>query len=226
MTSALDHLLANRKQAMYLPNAFAWTDRPSMLAFCRAHSFATLACANAGNSEAQHIPLLIDDDAEGVVLYGHVATANPLAQAEQAIAIFQGPHAYISATWYGEADTVPTWNYLAVHASGSLRVISDASLIRNLFARLAEADPERHDWQASLSPTVEARLSTAVHWFSISVTSLIGKAKLSQNHPPGRRKRVIDRLRGSQRANDQEIAEAMTRVLSGDTPWPANGTQQ
>ena len=210
---------------MYLPNAFAWTDQPSMLAFCRAHSFATLTCANAGNSEAQHIPLLIDDNPEGVVLYGHVAAANPLAQAEQVLAIFHGPHAYISAAWYGEADTVPTWNYLAVHASGPLRVISDARLIRNLFARLAEVDPQRQDWQASLSPTVEARLSAAVHWFRVSVISLTGKAKLSQNHTPGRRQRVIDRLRSSPHANDQEIANAMARVLSGNTPWPADGAQ-
>lgn len=205
---------------MHIPPAFAWTDPDSLAAFCRAHPFATVMHAGSDGCAAQHIPLLVDLDGGRLVLHGHVAAANPLAEARDATAIFHGPHAFVSAAWYGEPGTVPTWNYLAVHARGPLERIDDPAAMRALSRRLGAADPEHAAWAVGLSPEAEDRLLTAVRWFRIPVASIEGKAKLSQNHPAARRRRVIDRLGTSADGQDKSVATAMARVLEGLTPWP------
>jgi transcriptional regulator len=213
---------------MYLPTAFAWTDLPSITAFCRAHAFATVIAEGSAGPEAQHIPLLVEPAAhgQGLVLHGHAALGNPLWRAAEALAVFHGPHAYVSAAWYAEGDTVPTWNYLAVHARGTLTAIEDAAASTALFARLAAAmgDPDTTTWQERLSPEVAARLSTGIRWFRIDATAITGKAKLSQNHPETRRQRVIDRLRTSADPQANATGAAMARVLAGGQPWLADGT--
>jgi transcriptional regulator len=206
---------------MHIPPAFAWTDPDSLAAFCRAHPFATVVHAGADGCAAQHIPLLVDVDAGRLVLHGHVAAANPLAEARDATAIFHGPHAFVSAAWYGEPGTVPTWNYLAVHARGPVEPIDDPAAARSLSRRLGATDPEHGAWTAGLSPEVEDRLLAAVRWFRIPVTTIEGKAKLSQNHPAARRQRVIDRLGTNADSQDKAVSAAMARVMDGRTPWPA-----
>ena len=204
---------------MYLPTQFAWTDTADLVAFCRAHPFATLVAEGADGLEAQHLPVLTDLQDGRVVLRAHAALADPLWRATRVLAVFSGPHAYISAAWYGEADTVPTWNYLAVHASGPVTLIEDPAEIAGGFSRLAAHDGDRQRWQDGLSPAMYARLVGAIRWFRIDVTHLVGKAKLSQHHPPERRQRAITQLRASGDPAARATGEAMARALAGAPPW-------
>jgi transcriptional regulator len=204
---------------MYLPSHFAWTDPADHLAFCRAHPFATVFAAGPGDPEAQHLPLLCDLDQGRLVLHGHAALGDPLWRAPRALAVFSGPHAYVSAAWYGEADTVPTWNYLALHAAGPLRVIDDPGAVRALLARLAAADPEHAAWQDRLGADAYARLAAAVRWFRLDADRVEAKAKLSQNHAPARRERVIARLLAHPDPAARATGAAMARVLAGGPPW-------
>lgn len=204
---------------MYLPAHFAWTDAASRLAFCRAHPFATVISSGVDGPEAQHLPLLVDDEDGRLVLRGHVALGDPLWRAPRALAVFHGPHAYISAAWYEESDTVPTWNYLAVHAGGPLRVIEDATEVHACFARLAAADPDHAVWESALAPAMYQRLAAAIRWFRIDVDRVEAKAKLSQNHSEARRQRVIARLLASAHADARATGEAMARTLVGHPPW-------
>ena len=209
---------------MYLPAQHAWIDRSSIVAFCRAHPFATLVSQGTAGPEAQHIPLLIDpaENGDGLVLHGHAALGNPLWQASTALAIFHGPHAYVSAAWYDEDDTVPTWNYLAVHAGGDLRVINDPNLVQALFTRLGATDPEAEVWRRRLSHEALGRMSQAIRWFRIDAVQVQAKAKLSQHHPPGRQQRVIQRLLASDDPAAQAVGLAMHRTLTGGLPWEAS----
>lgn len=208
---------------MYLPAAHAWSDLESVIACCRAHPFATVVSIGADGPEAQHLPLLIDRSDDRLVVHGHVAIGNPLWQAERGLAIFHGPHAYVSAAWYDERNTVPTWNYLAVHVAGPLTVITDPAAVRQLFGRLAAStsDPGNDAWQAQLDEATFARLAQQIRWFRIEGVELIAKAKLSANHSAQRRQRVIEHLAASDDPQARSIGAAMARTLAGEQPWPA-----
>ncbi|MEK7414711.1 MAG: hypothetical protein AAB263_15465 [Planctomycetota bacterium] len=98
--------------------------------------------------------------------------------------------------------------------------ITDADEVRTCFTSLSALDPQYQTWNAQFSDATYQRLAAAIRWFRIDVEQLTGKAKLSQNNPPARQQKVIDRLRASTDPADQGIATAMTRTLSGQTPWP------
>jgi len=106
---------------MYIPNAFREDDQATLVAFMRAHSFATLVSVVDGTPFATHLPLVISEESGQILLVGHLAKANPhwrALTASDSLVIFQGPHAYISPSLYEKRESVPTWNYIAVHAYG------------------------------------------------------------------------------------------------------------
>ena len=206
---------------MHIAPQFTWNDLDSIAACCRAHPFATVITSSADGHEAQHLPLLCERVGEQLVLHGHAALASPVWRAAQALAVFHGPHAYISAAWYDAPDTVPTWNYLAVHCRGALTALDDAAAPA-LFDRLADTlgDAGRARWQAALTATTAQRLTRMIRWFRIDVTMVQAQAKLSQHHPLERRQRVIAAL--EQTGDDgRAVAAAMQRTLAGAAPWPA-----
>src|SRR5258708_7170285 len=127
---------------MYIPSAFAETDLATLHDFIQAHSFALLASHHDGQPLASHLPLLLDR-ATGVqgTLRGHMARANPQwrqADGTEVLAVFLGPHAYVSPTWYEADDVVPTWNYVAVHAYGTLRLIDDREALLAIVGEMVE----------------------------------------------------------------------------------------
>ncbi|RYF45341.1 MAG: FMN-binding negative transcriptional regulator, partial [Cytophagaceae bacterium] len=115
---------------MYVPEHFQETDRDGLLQFIREHSFALLVLTNeAGVPIATHLPIELQVDADGIArLSGHISKANPQAKLlggeTSALAVFSGPHAYISSSWYDHVN-VPTWNYLSVHVYGRTRVLNE-----------------------------------------------------------------------------------------------------
>lgn len=180
---------------MYLPKHFEET-RPEILhALIAAHPLATLVTLRAGELVADHIPLIFDPTRGAVgTLRGHVARANPLwkatASGTEALAVFQGPEAYITPSWYpGKREhgkVVPTWNYAVVHAHGPLQIFDDAEWLREFLPTLTAhmESPRAAPWQVSDAP--EDYLETmlrAIVGIEIPVARLVGKWKMSQNRP-------------------------------------------
>lgn len=215
---------------MYVPKHFQIPDPSEIRDLIAAHDFAlfvTTAGDGAGDGaggapEASHLPVL-HDPAAGPhgTLHAHMARANPQWRAFEAMAregaevlvVFQGPHAYVSPTWY-ETDrpSVPTWNYLAVHATGVPRVLDEADEVRNLLVRLSEKHEAGRTppWRLADQPAdfVEGMMKGIVA-FEIPIARWDAKAKLSQNRPPEQAARVADALE----AGNPPLAAAMRRAL-------------
>src|SRR5436853_3489302 len=121
---------------MYIPEINRSPGRAQDVAFMKANSFAILLTQTIGEISATHLPLLIDERGDKLVITGHIARANPQsAFSGEAMVIFHGPHAYISPDWYGMAPNVPTWNYVAIHAYGRLSLI-DVERVGGIVDRL------------------------------------------------------------------------------------------
>lgn len=182
---------------MFVPKAFRLDDRQAISDLLKAYDFGLLVTALDGQPQASHLPFLFDVQyGEEGVLLGHMARANPqwrdfaaLAEQEQeALVVFQGPHSYISPTWYGGGPpNVPTWNYVAVHAYGVPQVMDDAAVVRALLERLVavqEAGQDRPWSMGDLEESFTQAMMRGMVAFEIPVTRLEAKAKLSQNKRP------------------------------------------
>jgi transcriptional regulator len=203
---------------MYIPGHFDEPRVEVLHALMRARPLASLITLSAGGLDANHIPLHLSADPTPYgTLRGHVARVNPvwrdLARDVEALAIFHGPDAYISPSWYPtKAETgkaVPTWNFAVAHAYGTLRVIDDATWLRAHLETLSTsheaAFPE--PWQLSDAPRdYTDKLIGAIVGIEIGITRLRGKWKLSQNQPPQNQAGVIRGLRAGGSADALEIA--------------------
>ncbi len=203
---------------MYVPHAFAEQDTAQLVAFMRANSFATLVSVLEGAPFATHLPLVVRQaDDGGVVIGGHVARANPQHthfDRGEALAIFSGPHAYISPTLYEKRESVPTWNYIAVHAYGVPRAFSAATdptaldrAMRELIATYEAAYQVQWD---SLSATFRDGMLAGIVAFELQVTRLEGKYKLSQNRSAADHASVTQALLASDDHAAQATGAAMT----------------
>jgi transcriptional regulator len=175
---------------MYIPSHFNVDDLAAKHALIETHPFGTLIVTLGGRQEATHVPFLLDRSAgPHGTLRAHMARANPAWHAfdgnTEALAIFMGVEGYISPDWYESALQVPTWNYVAVHAYGAPRELDDLGTIRlldELSARQEHALLPKPPWTtAKLDPNYFAKLRRAIVAFEIELTTLEGKAKLSQN---------------------------------------------
>lgn len=201
---------------MYIPESFR-IDDPAVLAdFMRRHSFATLITHDGGVPFASHIPLLIRvEDGRPGKLIGHVAKANPqwqhFAAGGEVLAVFQGPHAYVSPANYVVELAVPTWNYTAVHVYGLPRLMTDqqqvATVLRELVATYEAPRPQ--PWINELPAVFLANLQQAIVAFEIQITRVEGKFKLSQNRSAADRAGVIRALGQSANADSQAVAALM-----------------
>ena len=194
---------------MYVPEHFAERDVAALHAFVRQHGFALLVTAKGGAFEASHVPLWLDAErGRHGTLVGHVARANPHARCfdgvTRGLAVFSGPHAYVSPAWY-ERPSVPTWNYVAVHAEGVPRRIEEAAEVRLLLERLTEVY-EGEGGFAALPQDLVERLSRGIVAFELPIERLTGKAKLSQNKTAGDRAGVIRGLEGQGEPHALELA--------------------
>ena len=193
---------------MYVPKHFEQTDDGTLWDFIEAHAFGTLLTVTGGQPFASHVPFLVDRDKR--LLNCHVARANPqwqhLVAASHALAIFAGPHGYVSPTWYAEPG-VPTWNYAVVHARGEARPIDDAAHTRRHVEALAAKF--EHGRAAPWVPEYDIRRLSGIVGIEICVAKLEGKFKLSQNRSAVDRARVVAELTGTGRDNDAALAQLM-----------------
>lgn len=202
---------------MYVPPHFAVTDPTTLHDFVERHSFGLLVSTAEGVPFATHLPFLLERTAgPHGTLVGHVARANPhwreLA-GRTALAVFGGPHAYVSPSWYEAENVVPTWNYAAVHATGPVELVEGRDALREIVTRsvaVYEAAMPR-PWTLDAPGPFLDRLLAQIVGFRLRVDRLEGKWKMSQNHPPERREKVIRALE-AQRGEDAAAVAAMIRA--------------
>jgi transcriptional regulator len=210
---------------MYAPEPFCQSDANEIIALMRAHPFAHVLVNGADGPVAAHAPLAVEQDATGRVrgLVGHVARANPFWRAAQeagrALALFDGPHAYVSASLYPskaeQGKVVPTWNYIAVEARGAVRIETDPDAMApyvETATLLMEAgrDPQ---WRVSDAPEDYVRaMLRGIVGLRIAVETLEGKWKLSQNKGEADFEGVRAALASSGGADDRAVAAAMQKV--------------
>jgi transcriptional regulator len=203
---------------MYIPQHFREDDTAVLHALIRDYSFATLVSTQEdGLPIATSLPFVLDSQPEPYgILMAHMALTNPQWRTfrpdREVLVIFQGPHAYISPSWY-EADlAVPTWNYATVHAYGRPRLIEDrVELLAHLRSLIAIHEAQRaNPWPADLPADYLDRMMKGVAGFAILLTRLEGKFKMSQNRGASERERVAAELRTSHDPMHCEVAELVT----------------
>jgi transcriptional regulator len=184
---------------LYIPEFNRIEDRAIALAFMRANPFAILVSTTDSGPFATHLPLLVEDSVGQLVIRGHVAKANPhwqmIGQGQESLVIFHGPHAYISPTLYAIRESVPTWNYAAVHVYGKGRLLSDDSAARQVLEDLiAQFDSSyQAQWQ-SFAEDYRGRMQRHIIAFEITATRVETKFKLSQNRTKVEQENVIRAL--------------------------------
>lgn len=203
---------------MYIPKHFQAKDKEEIFNVIEENGFATLYSQSNGTPWATHLPLILDRSKK--FLYGHFARANPQwkeIEHQTVLAIFQGPHCYISPSWYETYQTVPTWNYIAVHVTGKLEIIEGQELKDSLEQLVLKYEGPTSSYQLSqVDPTYIANLMKGLIGFRIEIKQLEGQFKLSQNHSKHRQSLVIQQLEKSKRENEESIAKFMKRNLANN----------
>lgn len=213
---------------MYIPEHFRLRHEAEAVSFMRAHPFAILISTTSDGPYATHLPLSVrttrvqDQEAEKLVLRGHVAKANPhwryLEQQPECLTIFHGPHSYVSPSNYGARESVPTWNYAAIHVYGNARIFSSSQDLHQMLDELIESfEPAyRQQWEG-LSQTFRENMLRQIVGFEIAVTKIEGKFKLSQNRTRDDQANVIASLETSDDSDISGVARMMKEQGLGRT---------
>jgi transcriptional regulator len=211
---------------VYIPEHFRLRHDGEAAAFMRANPFAILiSCTDAGPF-ATHLPLFLRTESvraeeEKVVLHGHVAKANPhwryLEQQPECLTIFHGPHSYISPTNYTARESVPTWNYAAVHVYGNARIFSSEQDVHQMLDELMQTfEPAyRVQWEG-LSQTYRENMLRQIVGFEITATKIEGKFKLSQNRTRQDQVNVIASLENAEDSAVSGVARMMKERSLGN----------
>jgi transcriptional regulator len=206
--------------SLYVPRHFAARDESVATRLLRDHPFATLVTPSANEPFVTHLPLLLVADGEHGTLHGHFARANPHAGAAEhadSLAIFHGPHAYVTPSWYADpAGAVPTWNYAVVHARGRIELARDPSETRAVVDQLVERfESERtQPWKLGLTGARLDAMINAIVGFRIRLTRVDVKLKLSQNRSREDRERVTAGLAAEGYADAAATAAWMRELAS------------
>jgi transcriptional regulator len=199
---------------MYTPPAFEIETPAWSVELIGEYPFGTLITFSDGSPQITHLPMLAEERDGDLWILGHVARANPHAQAilaggVRATTAFLGPHAYVSASWYAQPyHTVPTWNYEAVHCDGRLQEGDAYSILAMLTAKFEAGRPNAWAMEKLDVGYLENQLKGIVA-FEMRVDALRAKAKLSQNRTLEDRERVEAALEASPYELDRACAAAM-----------------
>ncbi|HZG72753.1 MAG TPA: FMN-binding negative transcriptional regulator [Chondromyces sp.] len=201
---------------MYIPSHFKVTDETMIYDVIKEHSFATLFSQHKGMPFATHLPLILNK--ENTYLYGHFARPNPQRkdiENQTVLAVFHGPHCYISPSWYETNKAVPTWNYVTVHAYGEVELLENENELMDSFHEmvLKYETPDSSYRIQDVDPEFLAGMNKGVQGFKIKINKIEGKAKLSQNHSLQRQELVINQLEQIPNTNEQQISSLMKENL-------------
>ena len=206
---------------MYTPKYFKVTDVKEIWQFVQQNSFGTLVTTDQGKPIATHLPLQLVKEGENIYLTGHMAYGNPqwrtFESCDEVLAMFQGPHAYISSSWYKE-ENVPTWNYQAVHIYGKASVLSGEALHQDLAKLMQKYERHRVNpvvWE-QLSPELLERQLKGLVGFKIAVREIQAADKLSQNRTAEDYDHIVKKLYEEQTEEAQQLAQVMERKAKRD----------
>ena len=199
---------------MYIPEFNRLKDHAVALTFMKANPFAIVISAATSSPFATHIPVLASQPGDRVLLRGHFARANPhwklLKEERETLVVFHGPHAYISPRLYESRESVPTWNYAAVHAYGPARIFSEPErLAEILLETIAVFEPAYLEQWQNLGEEFRAKMLRQIVGFEIAAENLEAKFKLSQNRPGADQARVIQSLEASEDSVISGVAKLM-----------------
>ena len=196
---------------MQIKSEFRVADVEAARSIVRAHPFATIVSPDL---RMTRMPCVVDDAAEGLAVLGHVARADPVADVLDGplLLIFQGPHGYVSASWYAD-DTIPTWNHLTLYLRGTPARFDDALPLLRRTVDHFEAAVER-PWSLDRMGQTAREMANEVVAFRLSPDSWHAEAKLSQDKPAEERARVLAALRGPGAYANPPLAEAMRAYAS------------
>jgi transcriptional regulator len=198
---------------VYIPKQYRM-DHDEAVQIMKSNSFALLITVNEHRPLATHIPLEIREDEGKIYATGHIAYGNmqkkTLDNNSEVLLIFQGPHAYISSSWY-QGEEVPTWDYLAVHAYGTARIISGDELKSALGTMLKHYESHREDGRTwdTFDPELLKREMKGIVGFEIEITSIQGAAKMSQNRNETDYKSIVAELEKSHKQEEVQVAQWM-----------------
>ncbi|MEP7246207.1 MAG: FMN-binding negative transcriptional regulator [Gammaproteobacteria bacterium] len=207
---------ATENSMLYIPEAYA---APNPAALVTQHPFGTLITTTAAGIFATSTAMFFESDTNESSLTGHMARINPQAASFEAgqsvLAIFAGPHAYVSSSWYEAKPSVPTWNYVSAHVRGILEPIDDDAgqlEVLRLTARHLEAEAAEPWTLESAPPGKVAQLLPRIRSFRIRVVGIQGVTKLSQMQPVSDRLRVIRHLLDRGDGGSTDIARLMAHL--------------
>lgn len=206
---------------MYTPKYFKVTNVEEILNFVQENSFGTLITTVQEKPIGTHLPMQIIKEGDDYYITGHMAYGNPqwrtLEICENILVMFQGPHAYISSSWY-EKENVPTWNYQAVHVYGKASILSEEELKQDLTKLLQKYEKHRKNpvlWEG-LSPQLLNKELKGIVGFKIKVQEIQAAYKLSQNRNEEDYNNIINKLYEEKDLNSHKMAEVMNRKLGND----------
>ncbi|AZV59474.1 FMN-binding negative transcriptional regulator [Peribacillus frigoritolerans] len=201
---------------MYIPKHFQLKDEEIIYDFIEKYSFATLFSQHNGEPYATHLPLTLNKGESA--LYGHFARPNEQwkdIEYQQVLAVFQGPHSYISPSWYETTMAVPTWNYVSIHLYGKMEIVKDQKVIfdsLNDMVNKYESPDSPYNLIDVDSRFIEGMCKGIVA-FKIKITKIEAKAKLSQNHPVERQELIIKHLENTSQQDNIQVASLMKKNL-------------
>lgn len=200
---------------MYIPKVNIATDQEETVAFMKQFSFATIITSKDNVPIATHLPFLVSQREDKVILTSHFAKANKhweMLTKQQSLVIFSEPHAYISPKNYDHELNVPTWNYISVHAYGNGKLITETDqMIAVLEATIDNYEIAYKQQWNSLPEDFKSKMIKGIVAFEIVVTDLQAKKKLSQNRTDTEREKIIDTLSKSNDSNERSIADYMKK---------------
>lgn len=208
---------------MYIPDEYRCSDRQKLGQVIRDNGFGTLVTGGGSGLFATQIPFLVlSEGPDTLILESHLAKANLQWSASDAdkpaMAIFNGPHAYISPTWYGVRPFVPTWNYVTVQATGKIAWIHDVGEIIGVLMRTVHYFEDQYQtaWDPGPSAEYIDRIASGVVAFRMEVTALEGAFKLGQDKAPELQDRVISNLK----ASGSTAAEGVAQLMASENNRP------
>jgi len=207
---------------VYIPKANQENDLATLFAFMHAHSFTTFVSMVEGVPVATHLPVTVSLHGDTVVCHGHFAKANPqwrAIESQSNLLMFTGSHAYISPTHYEKVESVPTWNYIAVHAYGRARLMHSESaapaLVRVISDLIAQHEPSYQAQWDGLPDKYRDGMLNGVVGFELAFDRLEGKFKLSQNKTAGEQQTVVAALSDSPHEAERATASYMQAHIDG-----------
>lgn len=204
---------------MYIPKQFRKEETSEIVEFIRSHSFGVLFSQHDGLPTATHLPFIVSTQGDGsITLLSHMAKANPQwksLKSKSALVVFSGPHAYVSASWYEEENTVSTWNYVSAHVHGKIEIVQDEKSLKTILKEATDFYEQGFEKPWKLEDheeTVDSMLSGIVG-LKMQVEKLEGKWKLNQHHSKVRKERVIAQLQKQKHYDSKDIAKLMEKDL-------------